>query len=81
MKNGTIADGKARRIMQQPIIKIISGLFILFLVPVVIKAAILRPLFSLINLQDFSRIIQAIISSAVILITYCLFLKWLTKER
>jgi len=82
MGNEKISNSKIRNTIHHPVTKIILGLLICFIVPVVIKVAVLKPLFSLFNLaEDISKSIQAIFSIVVILITYGLFFKVYEKRK
>lgn len=82
MRNEKISDSKIKNILHHPATKIIMGFLICLIVPVLIKAAVLEPLFSLFNLaEDVSKSIQAIFSIAVILITYSLFFKVYEKRK
>ena len=83
MGNEKISDSKINNIIHHPITKIILGLLIIcIIVPVVIKVAILKPLFSLFNLtEDVSKSIQAIVSITIILVTYSLFFRIYEKRK
>lgn len=83
MGNEKISDSKIKNVLDHPVTKIILGLFIICLiVPLLIKAAVLRPLFSLFNLdENISKSIQAIFTIAVIFITYRVFFKLYDKRE
>lgn len=67
---------------KHPITVIIIGIFTCLVVPILIKTAILQPLFGLLDISEtISKSIQGIITTVVILFTYWLFVKWFEKRK
>ena len=66
--------GKINRVMNHPISKIVQGILVCVLVPILIKIVVLRPIFGLLDLpEDISKNVQAIFTILAILFTYKIF--------
>lgn len=80
MKNGL--KSRKQKIFNHPVTVIIFGILTCLIVPVFIKVAILQPLFGLLDISEtISKSIQGIITAAVILFTYRLFVKRFEKRE
>ena len=77
MEKNRNSIGKIKRVFNHPISKIIQGILVCVLVPILIKIAILKPIFGLFELPEvLSKNIQAIFTIVVILFTYKIFFKF-----
>ncbi len=64
------------------LIKIIIGVLLCLIVPVIVKVAILIPIFGVFDItEDTSKIFQGLISTAVILFAYVVFIKKNKKRK
>ena len=72
---------KLKTIIHHPVSKIIQGILVCIIIPILFKIVVLRPVFGIFDLpEDMSKNIQAIFTIVVILLTYKIFFK-LSEKR
>ena len=72
---------KLETIMQHPVLKIINGILVCVIVPILIKIVVIRPIFGLFDLpEDTSKNIQAIFTILAFILTYKIFFKYSEKR-